>query len=162
MTDSVFDPINFGDIDFDDIESGIESINDVPLDEWVGQHQEQLDVYFDTLTNAGVPEDLASESAKILINDNPNLPSLGRSEQDQATISSSWQFLQNEVDSVGFPEGQILPHCNGDADLCGELSAIYHQGGEFPTTGNEALDRVCGYLGETSGYGLFAEYLGEE
>jgi hypothetical protein len=67
---------------------------------------------------------------------------------------SGWP--SNDIDEVGFPEGQILPHCNGDASLCGELSAKYHLGEEFPPTGNQVLDDVCERLTQTSGYGQFA------
>ena len=29
-------------------------------------------------------------------------------------------YAPNEINSVVSPESQLLPHCNGDAELCGE------------------------------------------
>jgi hypothetical protein len=65
------------------------------------------------------------------------------------------EYPCNEINSVGFPEGQLLPHCNGDDYLCGELSAAYHLGKPFPATGNEVLDRICDRLSQLSGYGRY-------
>jgi hypothetical protein len=58
----------------------------------------------------------------------------------------------NGINSVGFPEGQLLG--NGATDeQCAEISAAYHLGQPLPNTGNEVIDRICDRLTQTSGYG---------
>lgn len=49
--------------------------------------------YQTALENAGVPENLAEECATILTRDDPSQPNLGRSEDDQATINESMQYV---------------------------------------------------------------------
>jgi len=60
--------------------------------------------------------------------------------------------IYRQVDK-SFPEGQILPHCGGDTYLAERLVGIYHAGGSFPKTGNQALDQVLERLTQTDGYG---------
>jgi hypothetical protein len=80
-------------------------------------------------------------------------------EEFQRLFEEIMGYPSNNIQSAGFPEAQILPHCNGNAQLCGELSAIYHYGQEFPITGNPTLDRICQRLTKVSGYGLFAHLI---
>lgn len=58
----------------------------------------------------------------------------------------------NGINDVGFPEAQLLG--NGATDeQCAEISAAFRTGEPMPTTGNEALDRLVGYLQQHSAYG---------
>jgi|GEM_PF-4787897 len=59
---------------------------------------------------------------------------------------------------VGFPEGQILPHVCGDAELCGDLSAKFHLGEPFQETGLSTLDSILDSLSSHSGYGAFSDF----
>jgi len=59
---------------------------------------------------------------------------------------------------VGFPEGQILPHVCGDAELCGDLSAKFHLGEPFPETGLSTLDSILDSLSSHSSYGAFSDF----
>ncbi|MBO3463017.1 hypothetical protein G7B40_041080 [Aetokthonos hydrillicola Thurmond2011] len=72
-----------------------------------------------------------------------------------ATELDDEQYLGVEV---GYPEGQLLPHCKGNHDLCGELSEIYHLGGEFPDTGDYTLNEICDRLSKNSGYGAYRNW----
>ncbi|WP_144052353.1 hypothetical protein [Anabaena sp. PCC 7108] len=74
----------------------------------------------------------------------------------QPQVPQHIEYISNDINDAGFPEAQILPHCKGNAELCGELSAIYHLGQDFPATDNAALDRICQRLTQISGYGRFA------
>lgn len=59
---------------------------------------------------------------------------------------------------VGFPEGQILPHVCGDAELCGDLSAKFHLGEPLPLTGLSTLDSILDSLSSHSSYGAFSDF----
>jgi hypothetical protein len=45
------------------------------------------------LENAGIPLDLAAQVAEIFVKDDPNLPDLGRSEEEQALVQSAHQMI---------------------------------------------------------------------
>lgn len=47
------------------------------------------------LIDKGVARSLASEVAAILANDNPSLPNLGRTPEQQTIIARAWQEVSN-------------------------------------------------------------------
>lgn len=49
--------------------------------------------YQTALLSAGVPANLASECASVLVKDDPTQPDLGRSQQDQHLINSSMTWM---------------------------------------------------------------------
>ncbi len=51
------------------------------------------------LKDAGVPVKLASQCAEIIAKDDPELPSLGRTEEDQHLINSSMTWMLAKRDS---------------------------------------------------------------
>ncbi|MEJ1930811.1 hypothetical protein WDZ92_11165 [Nostoc sp. NIES-2111] len=66
------------------------------------------------------------------------------------------RYPSNDINSVGFPEGQLLG--NGATDeQCAEISAAYHLGQPLPQTGDEVIDRIAERLTHVSGYGQYAE-----
>jgi hypothetical protein len=66
------------------------------------------------------------------------------------------RYPSNEINSVGFPEGQLLAN-GASAEQTAEISAAYHQGELLPQTGNETLDRIGERLTRTSGYGQYRD-----
>lgn len=66
------------------------------------------------------------------------------------------QHPSNEINSVGFPEGQLLGN-GATAEQCAEISAAYHLGKPLPQTGNETLDSISARLIHTSGYGQYRQ-----
>ena len=46
------------------------------------------------LENAGIPTNLSAQVAEIFVNDDPNLPDLGRSEEEQHLIQSAHKWMQ--------------------------------------------------------------------
>ena len=50
--------------------------------------------YESALTNAGVPTNLASQCASVLVRDDPEKPNLGRTEEDQHLINSSMKWME--------------------------------------------------------------------
>lgn len=50
--------------------------------------------YESALTNAGVPTNLASQCAEVLVKDDPTQPDLGRTEDDQHLINSSMTWMK--------------------------------------------------------------------
>lgn len=46
------------------------------------------------LENAGIPTKLAAQVAEIFVKDDPNLPNLGRSEEDQVLVESAHIWMQ--------------------------------------------------------------------
>ncbi|MBE9208822.1 hypothetical protein IQ244_20205 [Nostoc sp. LEGE 06077] len=65
-------------------------------------------------------------------------------------------YPQNEINRVGFPEGQLLGN-GASVEECAEISAAYHQGKPMPVTDNPAIDRITARLEQTSGYGQYSE-----
>lgn len=60
--------------------------NDVTFNSAQESYQWQLE-------NAGLPSDLAAQLAEIFVKDDPNLPDLGRSEDEQALVQSAHQLI---------------------------------------------------------------------
>jgi hypothetical protein len=50
--------------------------------------------YESTLTNAGVPVNLARQCSEIVAKDDASLPNLGRTENDQHLIDSSMEWMK--------------------------------------------------------------------
>jgi hypothetical protein len=50
--------------------------------------------YQQALENAGVPVNLATQCAEIVAKDDPSLPNLGRTEEDQHLINSSMEWMK--------------------------------------------------------------------
>lgn len=50
--------------------------------------------YQSALTNAGVPETLAAQCAEIVAKDNPSLPNLGRTQEEQQLINSAMEWMK--------------------------------------------------------------------
>lgn len=46
--------------------------------------------YKQALTSTGVPEDLAEKAAKVIANDQPGIPNMGRSPEDQQAVMDAW------------------------------------------------------------------------
>lgn len=64
---------------------------------------------------------------------------------------------KNDVNSVGFPEGQLLAN-GASADDCAAISEAYHLGKPLPVTDNEVVNRVAERLTQTSGYGQHSDW----
>lgn len=52
------------------------------------------EAYESALTNAGVPVTLAAQCAEIVAKDDPSLPNLGRTQEEQQLIDSSMEWMQ--------------------------------------------------------------------
>ncbi|MFB8788873.1 MAG: hypothetical protein U7123_08480 [Potamolinea sp.] len=66
------------------------------------------------------------------------------SQQDLDDLLGDIEFgyPQNEINRVGFPEGQLM--ANGATnEQTAEISAAWHSGQPQPLTGDENLDRVA-------------------
>ncbi|MBD2360036.1 hypothetical protein H6G36_02280 [Anabaena minutissima FACHB-250] len=66
------------------------------------------------------------------------------------------QYPSNEINSVGFPEGQLLAN-GATAEQSAEIAAAYYQGQPLPTTGNESVDNVSARLTQMSAYGQYSQ-----
>ena len=77
-------------------------------------------------------------------------------QQKEGKISNP-QYPSNEINSVGFPEGQMLAN-DATPEETALISAAYLQGKALPETGNEVLDRVSDRLTQTSGYGKYSDW----
>ncbi|WP_066423320.1 hypothetical protein [Anabaena sp. 4-3] len=51
---------------------------------------------FGELIERGCPAELAGEAATVVANDDPTLPNLGRTPQDQSVIQQALPYLQGE------------------------------------------------------------------
>jgi hypothetical protein len=63
----------------------------------------------------------------------------------------------NDIESVGFPETQILPHVDGDFELCGKISAAYLEGNldklpDKDRNANDSIKNVCESLSKMQDY----------
>lgn len=65
------------------------------------------------------------------------------------------EYPSNAINSVGFPEGQLLGN-GATAEQTAEISAAYHRGEPLPQTGDEVIDRISERLTQTSGYGQYS------
>lgn len=72
-------------------------------------------------------------------------------------MQSDSNYPKNDINSVGFPEGQLLAN-GASVDECAEISAAYHLGKQLPTTDNETINRVSDRLTQTSGYGKHSDW----
>lgn len=64
-------------------------------------------------------------------------------------------YPSNEINRVGFPEGQLLAN-SATANECAEISAAYHQGKPMPASDNPVINRITERLVKTSGYGRYS------
>ncbi|OUL33116.1 hypothetical protein BV372_17370 [Nostoc sp. T09] len=72
-------------------------------------------------------------------------------------MATDSNYPKNDINSVGFPEGQLLGN-GASADECAEISAAYNLGKPLPTSDNEAINRVSDRLTQTSGYGQHSDW----
>jgi hypothetical protein len=49
--------------------------------------------YLAALTSHGVPEDIAAKASAVVANDEPGLPNLGRTPEDQQAVNEAFIFL---------------------------------------------------------------------
>ncbi len=61
---------------------------------------------------------------------------------------------QNEINSVGFPEGQLLAN-GASAEESAEISAAFLQGQPMPETGKPDVDKTIELLNDHPAYGQY-------
>lgn len=64
---------------------------------------------------------------------------------------------KNDINSVGFPEGQLLGN-GATVEECAEVSAAYLQGKPLPTSDNPVINAITQRLTNTSGYGAYSDW----
>lgn len=76
-------------------------------------------------------------------------------------MQSDSNYPKSDINSVGFPEGQLL--ANGAiADECAEISAAYLLGKPLPTTDKERVNSVVQRLSDMSSYGKHSDWGNDE
>ncbi|OUL28294.1 hypothetical protein BV378_07680 [Nostoc sp. RF31YmG] len=76
-------------------------------------------------------------------------------------METDQNYPKNDINSVGFPEGQLLGN-GASADECADISAAYHLGKPLPVSDNETVNRVSDRLTQTSGYGQHSDWGDDE